>query len=174
MTGDAMIAAIDAQYDANSASVACVTFDAWPDAAPSAEWSTRVMDIAPYVPGAFWRRELPCIVGVLEKLPALPKVIVIDGYVWLDDDRRKGLGAHLFDALDGRAAIVGVAKRAFRGSAHAAAVVRGGSERPLYVTAEGIPLAEAASAIETMHGEHRIPTLLKCVDQMCRRELEVP
>ncbi len=120
----------------------------------------------------FWRRELPCILAILKQLPALPAVIVIDGYVWLDGDGRKGLGAYLFDALDGKVAIVGVAKRAFRGSAHAAPVLRGSSDRPLFVTANGMPPVEAAAAIASMHGKHRIPTLLKRVDERCRRGLE--
>ena len=53
---------------------------------------------------------------MLKRLDALPSVLVVDGYVWLDEDARKGLGAHLFDALAGRAAIVGVAKHAFHGA----------------------------------------------------------
>jgi deoxyribonuclease V len=93
---------------------------------------------------------------------------VIDGYVWLDGAGRAGLGAYLFEAMHGRAAVVGVAKNTFRRSTHAAAVVRSGSRRPLYVTARGLPLEEAAAAVRSMHGAHRIPTLLKLVDRLSR------
>ena len=39
-------------------------------------------------------------------LPALPAVIVVDGYVWLPDGR-PGLGAHLYESLARCAAVVG-------------------------------------------------------------------
>jgi deoxyribonuclease V len=47
-------------------------------------------------------------------------------------------------------------------------VLRGGSARPLYVTAAGLSADEAARRVRDMHGPYRIPTLLKRVDQLCR------
>ncbi len=166
-----MIAAIDAQYDEHRGSVACVTFEGWTDAAPSSEHHTLVENVAEYQPGEFWRRELPCIQRVLQLLHSPPDIIVIDGYVFLDEDERPGLGAHLHAALGARCAVIGVAKHAFKGSAHAVQVHRGGSERPLFVTTAGLKPTIAALAIQSMHGEHRIPTLLKRVDQLCRAHL---
>lgn len=163
-----MIAAVDVQYGETLAAAACVTFHAWPDAAPAGEFTAIVSDPAPYVPGELWRRELPCILAVLGALASPPAVIVVDGYVWLDAQERPGLGAHLFEALQGRTPVIGVAKTAFRGSEHASAVRRGGSERPLYVTSRGISAADAAKAIEGMDGEYRLPSLLKRVDRLCR------
>lgn len=163
-----MIAAVDAHYRRDSACAACVTFEAWTDATPARELATLVHGVGAYVSGQLWRRELPCLLAVLSLLETAPTTVVIDGYVWLDDSGRKGLGAHLHDALEQRVAVVGVAKRAFRGSAHAVAVRRGDSRRPLYVTSQGMPLAEAAFAIASMHGEHRTPALLRRVDRLAR------
>ncbi|HRI09853.1 MAG TPA: hypothetical protein PKW35_18650, partial [Nannocystaceae bacterium] len=64
-------------------------------------------------------------------------------------------------------AIVGVAKTAFVG-ADAAEVHRGGIERPLFVTALGLDREAAAAAVASMHGEHRLPTLLGWVDHLAR------
>jgi deoxyribonuclease V len=167
-----MLAAVDAHYTGETATVACVTFGAWPDDAAAAEYVTVVQGVQPYTPGEFWRRELPSVLAVLELLPRAPQVVVIDGNVWLDDKGRKGLGAHLFDALGRAAAVVGVAKHSFAGAVNAAPVRRGDSERPLYVTACGMPSEDAEAAVRSMHGVYRIPTLLKRVDQLCRGLLE--
>ncbi len=43
----------------------------------------------------------------------LPRYSVIDGYVWLDDQGKKGLGARLYDALDAQIPVIGVAKTLF-------------------------------------------------------------
>jgi deoxyribonuclease V len=63
--------------------------------------------------------------------------------------------------------VVGVAKSRFDG-ARAVEVYRGGSIRPLYVSAAGLDPEEAAEKIRSMHGRHRVPTLLKRVDRLAR------
>lgn len=166
------LAAVDAQYAEDTAAVACVTFDDWPDPFARAEYTTLLPAAEAYTPGEFWRRELPCILSVLRLLPEPPAVVLVDGYVFLDDTGRKGLGAHLFDALGGTTAVVGVAKHSFFGAVNAASVRRGQSERPLHVTAAGLALEVAEAGLRSMHGEYRIPTLLKRVDLLCREALE--
>lgn len=166
-----MLAAVDAQYADDTAAVACVTFVDWGDSVAKSEHSTRVHAVEAYTPGELWRRELPCILAVLDLLPEPPAIVLIDGYVWLDGAGRKGLGAHLFDALGGSTPVIGVAKNPFSGAMNAALVHRGVSGRPLHVTAQGMPLQAAEAAVRSMHGEHRIPTLLKRVDQLCRQAL---
>ena len=47
-------------------------------------------------------------------------------------------------------------------------VLRGESKKPLYITAKGIDLHKAAEFIQKMHGDFRIPTLLKLVDSLGR------
>ncbi len=103
------IAAVDVDYRDGHAVAACVTFSAWGAAAPEQERTARVDGVAPYEPGAFYKRELPCLLAVLEGVAA--DVVVVDGYVQLDGGR-PGLGAHLHAALAGPA-VVGVAKSAF-------------------------------------------------------------
>jgi deoxyribonuclease V len=131
----------------------------------------RIDEVAPYVPGSFFLRELPCLLAVLEQVPGGPgavELIVVDGYVWLDGAGREGLGAHLFRHLEGRTPVVGVAKTSFAGAA-ALPVLRGTSKRPLWVTAAGVAPEDAVSWVASMHGPHRVPTLLQRVDHLCRR-----
>ena len=96
-----------------------------------------------------------------------PQLIVIDGYVWLDDDR-PGLGARLFESLDAKTPVIGVAKTRFLSSKAAVSICRGESESPLFVTAIGVDVSQAADWIRSMHGPFRIPTLLKRVDHLAR------
>jgi len=62
---------------------------------------------------------------------------------------------------------VGVAKTRFH-SASAIEVYRGLSKTPLFVTAVGMEVAEAAAKVATMAGSHRNPQLLKGVDHLAR------
>lgn len=166
--------AVDVQYQADAGFAAGVAFRRWSDAEPQAEYGTLVRPIEDYQPGQFFRRELPCILAVLRLCPEPPEMVIVDGYVWLDGSGRTGLGALLFDALGGAVPVIGVAKHAFQGSPHAAQVTRGASTRPLFVTAAGLKLADAAQAIASMHGAHRTPTLLKLADQLSRRGIAAP
>lgn len=162
-----MIACLDVDYREAGACVAAVTFHSWTDATTTGETLLCVPEVEPYVPGEFFRRELPCLMAILESLPEM-KTIVIDGYVWLDE-ARPGLGAHLHEALGGRVPVIGVAKTRYRDSVQVCEVFRGESEKPLLVTAAGMPVDVAAGHVREMHGNYRMPTLLKRVDQLCRR-----
>lgn len=162
-----MIAALDVQYDdaTNSALAAAVVFESWEHEQPLREYIVRCHDVAAYVPGQFFQRELPCLLAVLAVIQEPIEIVVIDGYVSLGD--KPGLGMHLWEALKGQKAIVGVAKTRFL-SASATEVFRGESKTPLFVTAAGMDVAEAAAKVVTMAGSHRNPTLLKSVDQLAR------
>jgi deoxyribonuclease V len=166
-----VLAAVDVSYGEREALAACVVFGAWEDAAIAQALTARIESPEPYVPGAFYKRELPCILAVLAKAAAEIEAVVIDGYVFLDGEGKRGLGAHLFEALGGRVAVIGVAKTGFAGASHAIAVLRGTSKKPLLVTAAGVPAETAASFIRRMHGEDRMPTLLRRVDRLCRDAL---
>lgn len=163
-----MILAVDVQYQENSAQVAGVLFEHWHSVEPRDTLLKVVKGVAPYEPGAFYKRELPCILSLVEDLSVPVEIIVIDGFVTLGGEGRKGLGMHLFEALDQKVAVVGVAKRFFKDTPKACEVLRGDSAKPLYVTAAGMPLASAISGVAAMHGAHRIPSLLKRADQLCR------
>jgi deoxyribonuclease V len=164
-----MIACLDVDYATDTAEAACVRLNDWPDEQPAEEHVATILGVAPYEPGQFYRRELPCLLAVLNKLARLPEVIVVDGYVWLRPGVA-GLGGHLHEALGGRAVVIGVAKSSFH-SAPSMPVLRGHSRRPLFVTAAGIDAAEAARCIARMHGPYRIPTALKRVDRLCRQRV---
>ncbi len=162
-----MIACVDVDYRNVGAVAACVCFEKFGDGTSVLETAIEISDVEPYEPGQFYRRELPCILAVLKSLPDSPQVVIIDGYVWLGK-QKPGLGAHLHQALDKQATVIGVAKTQFSGAEPVELVMRGQSRTPLYVTAAGMDLATAASHIQAMHGPHRIPTLLKRVDQLSR------
>jgi len=53
--------------------------------------------------------------------------------------------------------VIGVAKTPLRTATHAIAVLRGPSARPLYVTAAGMPRADAADLVRHMAGRRRLP-----------------
>lgn len=165
-----MLLAVDVQYRDDCGFAAGVLFHDWLSDRPARTISARVDGIGEYVPGEFYKRELPCILRLLVLVEEDLDCIVIDGFVYLDDDGRPGLGKHLFDALEGRHPIIGVAKTSFAGIGKQYEVLRGDSKRPLYVTTAGCDLEEAKRNIAAMHGKHRIPTLLKLVDQRCRSE----
>lgn len=168
-----MIAVLDAAYGDGASAAACVVAAGWDAAGVQGEYSHRDGPAAEYQPGEFYKRELPLLLSVLRMLPRRPAIIVIDGYVWLGVEDRKGLGAHLFDALGGTSVVVGVAKTKFHGASYwAAEVKRGASVSPLYVTAAGLTLEQAAAAVKRMDGEHRIPTLVARADRLAREMLK--
>lgn len=162
-----MIAALDVQYDeiASSALAAAVVFQNWEDEKPLRVYTVHQNGIAAYVPGQFFQRELPCLLAVLGVIQEPINIVVIDGYVSLGD--KPGLGIHLWEAMKRQMAIVGVAKTRFH-SASAVEVRRGLSKSPLFVTAVGMEVAEAAARVVSMAGSHRNPILLKAVDQLAR------
>ena len=164
-----MIACLDVDYRDEHAMAGCVLATGWDAAAPTDRLVQRVSPIQPYVPGRFFERELPCLRAVLARVDTPLSAVIVDGYVWLDDAGRPGLGGHLWEALGRAVPVIGVAKTSFRGSAFAEQVLRGRARRPLFVTAAGIEPAEAAAQVRTMHGPHRMPTLLAEVDRLCRR-----
>jgi deoxyribonuclease V len=163
-----MIAAVDVHYFKTGGTAAGVLFKHWTSERPEVELGESIERVEPYEPGSFYRRELPCLLKLLEPVKNRVETVIVDGYVWLGPGNRPGLGAHLFKALDEKIRVIGVAKSIFSRATNARAVLRGRSRRPLYVTAVGIDSLVAAEHIRTMHGAHRIPTLLKRVDELCR------
>jgi deoxyribonuclease V len=161
-----MLACVDVDYRDDHALAACVLFRRWDDENSAGTHVEIVAPVRPYQPGQFYLRELPCLLAVLGKVKEPLEAVVVDGYVWLADERSPGLGGHLYAAL--KLPVIGVAKTRFLAATAATAILRGDSQRPLHVTAAGIDVATAARHIQNMHGPYRIPTLLKLVDQLCR------
>ena len=167
-----MILAVDVDYGDGIAHIAGVAFSDWSDVEPSATYTSELSGIEAYEPGNFFKRELPCILKLLNEHELTPECIVIDGFVYLDGASDAGLGRRLYDALNGTISIIGVAKRPFKNTPESCEVYRGQSSKPLYVTSEGIAADTAKEYIATMHGEYRIPDLLKIADRLCRMRQE--
>jgi len=129
------------------------------------EITVLVEQALPYQPGEFFRRELPPIQAVLAGVTRLG-LLIVDGYVDLDPHGRMGLGAHAH-VLFG-VPVIGVAKSPFAAATHAVLVRRGTSGQPLYVTAAGIPVAEAAEIVRRMPGRFRLPDPLRRADALSR------
>lgn len=161
--------AIDVQYVGNRGFVAAVSFDRWEAVRPDATYETVLNGVAEYEPGNFYKRELPCILKLLGENDLSPEIILIDGYVTLDERGRAGLGMYLYEALGGKSKVIGVAKKVFAGIGEDSKIFRGASKLPLFVTSAGIELEEAKRKIMQMYGSHRIPALLKLVDRLCRK-----
>lgn len=164
-----MILAIDVQYQQNTAFIAGVVFEHWDSNTATAEYTSHLEDIAEYEPGKFFKRELPCILTLLNEHQLQPEIIVVDGYVYLDGISKPGLGKYLWDAIGNDLLIIGVAKKAFSDISDEFQIFRGTSEKPLYVTSTE-NISQAKKNIISMSGKHRIPTLLKRADQLCRQE----
>ena len=160
-----MMVGLDVHYGDAAITAALVGWIAWTDAVSARELvDSHSPDPAPYVPGAFFERELPYLAAIIARVTDPIELIVVDGYVWLGP-ARKGLGVHVHERFG--VPVIGVAKTAFAG-ATPAQVVRGGSATPLLVTSIGIAQDVAAAHIAAMHGTFRIPTLLKRADSLAR------
>jgi deoxyribonuclease V len=163
-----MLAVLDVDYRDEAARAAGVLFDDWGDETPSREIVRQIEQVEPYVSGQFYKRELPCLLAVLREIDGSLEAVIIDGYVWLQDEQTPGLGGHLYEALGRKVPVIGVAKTRFASATLAREVRRGDSEKPLHVTAAGMDVEEAARLVKMMHGPYRLPTMLKRVDQLCR------
>jgi deoxyribonuclease V len=129
--------------------------------------TAMVPAVEPYQPGEFFRRELPPLRAVIPPVGEL-SLLVIDGYVDLDPSGRPGLGAHV--QAEFAVPVIGVAKTAFATATHAAPVLRGRSARPLYVTAAGMTISDAALLVAEMAGRFRLPDALTAVDRLARSD----
>ncbi len=166
---DLMIAAFDVHYGKDrTASAAAVIFKDYSDAAPVDTVTRMVHGTADYIPGSFYKRELPCLLELIKCIKFPLTEAIVDGYVMLDS--RPGLGQHLYMELGGRTPIIGVAKNRYPGT-EAVEVLRGDSRMPLFVTSAGITAVEAAERIKRMQGRYRFPTLLKLADRLAREFL---
>lgn len=165
-----MIYAFDTYYYDDYAHTVCLAFQDW-DAEHETEIFTEKTAItSEYESGAFYKRELPCILSLLHQIDLKEDdIIIIDGYVTLDDEGKIGLGGHLYEALDQKFPVVGIAKNGFNSpDSRRRAVYRGESNTPLFLTTKGADVDEIKQKVEQMHGNFRIPTLLKKLDQLSR------
>jgi deoxyribonuclease V len=166
-----MILAFDTYYADGKAKTVAIGFINWDDKEPKEIFTETLSDVADYQPGEFYKRELPCIVSLLNRIDLTGiEVVIIDGFVVLDDSGKPGLGGYLYTHLKQKIAVIGVAKSNFALiDKSKREIFRGQSERPLYITALGIDIDLAGSEIKRMHGDYRIPTLLKHLDGLTKK-----
>lgn len=160
-----MLAAVDVHYKSDCAKVVGVLFN-WQEENPLELFEETMNGVAEYVPGEFYKRELPCILKLLRKIDLEElEAIIVDGYVYLDDNKTYGLGAHLWQAIDEKIPVIGVAKTRFHNnSKNVCEVLRGRSYKPLFVSAIGMNFQDAANNVKQMAGNNRIPDILKKLD----------
>ncbi|MCD0470896.1 endonuclease V [Flavobacterium sp. JAS] len=165
-----MILAFDTYYFDGKAKTVCLEFTEW-NQSENFKVHTEIIDnVEEYIPGEFYKRELPCILSLLNKMDLTNlEVIIVDGFVYLDDEKKYGLGGHLYEKLNKKTPIIGVAKTNFASiEKDKKSLIRGESVKPLYVTAIGIELEDAFQKVESMAGEFRMPTLLREMDRLTK------
>lgn len=167
-----MILVFDTYYFDNKAKTVCLAFKDWNEENDFQAYSEVIYDVEEYVSGEFYKRELPCILSLLSQIDlAEVKFIIIDGFVFLDDENKFGLGAYLYEKLNKKIPIIGVAKKDFATiEKNRKELYRGKSKNPLFITSIGIDLKLASKKIEEMNGNYRIPTLLKEVDRLTKEK----
>lgn len=165
-----MIYAFDTYYYDDYANTICLVFENWNSEQESEIFSEHKAVTSEYESGAFYKRELPCILSLLNKISLQPgDLMVVDGYVTLDENGKHGLGGYLYEALDQKFPVIGIAKNGFNSNdPERRTVYRGESRAPLFLTAKGINVDAVKPEIEQMHGRFRIPALLKKLDQLTR------
>jgi len=165
-----LILAFDTYYFENKAKTVCLTFNI--DESDVKFYDDIIESMEDYIPGQFYKKELPCIRNLIKKIE-LTNVdyIIIDGFVFLDDFKKLGLGGYLYEELNKKIPVIGVAKTNFASIVRNKRLLfRGKSQKPLYITAIGIDIDEAVKKIETMNGEFRIPTILKLLDKLTKEK----
>ncbi len=163
-----MILITDTSYTDQAALTSGVILDDWLQSTPSRTVRFKSETPASYVSGQFYKRELPCILGLLQDYDLKPDTIIVDGYVYLDGKSSPGLGAYLCEALGEKVKIIGVAKNRYRNIDEHHAILRGSSKNPLWVTCAGLDIDLAKDLIKNMYGDFRLPDMIKLADQLTR------
>ena len=174
--------AIDVYYLNDSlARTVGVVFEDWSDQQPSdiiVDWCHQ---FGRYIPGQFYLRELPCILGLLQKVDLRDfDTVILDSYLKLRDDLgtdSPGLGVKLWEVIGQgypHLDIWAVAKSKYgKCKQISCPIMRGESKTPLYVQALKESNDEAGRIVrDVMHGPFRLPTLLKILDQVTKKDDE--
>ncbi len=154
-------------HNQNHALAAAILFNDWTDNSAARAITLPIADVLEYEAGAFYKRELPCLQGILGTISEPLEYILVDGFVYLDSSLKHGLGARLYMALEEKIPVIGIAKTDFTG-APSIPILRGNSKQALFVSSIGCDTSQAAIWVQQMYGAHRIPTLLKAVDSLAR------
>jgi len=174
-----MILALDSYYKEDICNTSLVLFANVESQIPIYTDTIFTKVKSKYIPGEFYKRELPGIKKILFKLKldhpeywSSINMIIVDSFITLktEDKEWDGLGKHLYNTLaeDEKKIIVGVAKSNFGECDKISELVyRGTSKTPLYVQSTNDNKV-AAMTIQMMYGKYRIPNMLKEVDKLSR------
>jgi deoxyribonuclease V len=130
-----MNAILDVHYRDRVAIAGCLISKRWTDDKPHEMLMQIFPDPLEYEPGQFYKRELPCLLGILDKAKQEFETIVIDGFVHLKPPIFRGLGLYLADSLTYEPVIIGVAKNPLKMADKFVPVYRGQSKKPLFISA---------------------------------------
>ena len=173
MTPEDSFAFIDASYLHDLAVAGAVVTDSEDPRKNLKNYTSALKNPCSYEPGSFYKRELPCILKVLEKIEENVSIIFVDAYVWLPDGR-PGLGARLYETLKQEKTVIGIAKNRFLtpdGAGLVKDIYRGKSKRPLFVSAAGVGLDDAAKIVLRLPGPFRIPSAMKAAHNLSKSTL---
>lgn len=170
--------AIDSYYysETDSYSVGFV-FDTWADSSPVKVLESHVSNFGPYIPGEFYKRELPGVLSIVHQIDLLEfDTIIIDGYVSMVDkdfNELPGLGMKLSEKIEmhDKLTIIGVAKSLFgRSDITSIPVIRGEASTPIWVSSVGeFDNLSTSKLIKSMAGKYKLPDILKLLDKETKK-----
>lgn len=163
--------AVDVHLGPEVAHAAALIFEAWdaPEAERTLVTHLAVEGVKKPARGEPDLRALPCILQLLREHALAPELILLPGTVHLDAQETPGLGLHLFQALGGQVAVVGISKTALPGLPAQFELHREDEALPLIITCAGIDLGAAKARVRGMHGKRRVPTLVKLVARLAKQ-----
>lgn len=164
-----MLLALDVYYRKTYAVAVGVIFD-WFDDKSQKIIIEYIDEVDEYIPGEFYKRELPCIMRVIKQVNIGElEAIIVDGHIYVEKDTY-GLGGKLYEQLYGQVPVIGIAKSPFYANKDMTIeIYRGKSKMPLYISSIGIDLNEVVEKVINMTGEYRIPTILKTLDMLTKK-----
>jgi deoxyribonuclease V len=167
---------------------AAVAVLSWPGLEPLEEAVVRTATCFPYVPGLLSFRELPAVLEALERLSALPDLLLCDGQ-GIAHPRRFGIAAHLGVITDLPA--IGVGKTRLIGTHEAVPEGRGGwcslrdgdevigavlrtraGVKPVYVSiGHRVSLGTAVELVLQAAPRYRLPEPIRRADRLASRRV---
>ncbi|MCW1968987.1 MAG: endonuclease V [Anaerolineae bacterium] len=157
----------DVQYEQKIGYAAGICFQRLQSQSVDFVVTAILQPVAEYKPGEFYQRELPCLIELIKKLETLPKIIFIDGYVWLQNDQL-ALGGRLYEYLDRKVIVIGIAKSFLRIAGENISMYYKSSHRPIYISAAGLSLDDAMQCVKEMPYQGHLPLMMKYADIAAR------
>jgi deoxyribonuclease V len=155
----------------HGACAAAVAFDDWDAREPTRTHVTRTGPLEKPAPGQRGQadlRHLPVLLQLLRDHALQPDTIVLDDAVHTDAADTPGLGRHLYDALGGKTAVIGISTKSMPGLTAQYEVHREEEARPVFVTCAGVDIGAAKVRVRAMSGRKRVPALVKMAVRLAK------